>query len=98
MTHRSSYLCGFSHLWPPPPSDLCSLCSPSLDEVVLQDVQAADHLGEDQHLVSSSQQLGQQLVDQHQFPGCLDHGLQLEVRCLWTVALLEALQDLLLSA
>ena len=72
--------------------------SPSLDEVVLQDVEAADHLGEDEHLVPPGQQLGQQLVYQHQLPRTLDHGLQLKVPCIWAVALPEAVQDLLLCS
>lgn len=69
-----------------------------MDEVVLQDVQTADHLGEDQDFVSPCQQFGQQLVNQHQFPCSLDHGLQLEVQRIWTVALFKAFQNLLLSS
>ena len=72
--------------------------SPSLDEVVLQDVEAADHLGEDEHLVPPGQQLGQQLVYQHQLPRTLDHGLQLEVPRIRAVAFPEAVQDLLLRS
>jgi len=42
---------------------------PSLDEVVFQDVEAAHHLGEDEHPVASGLHLGQQLVDEDQLPG-----------------------------
>lgn len=55
---------------------------PSLDEVVLQDVQTAHHLGKDEHTVPPSLQFGEQLVDQHQFPCSLDHGLEVE---LWVI-------------
>lgn len=49
--------------------------SPLLDEVVFQDVQATDHLGKNQHLVSSGFQFRKQLIDQHQFPRGTHHGL-----------------------
>ena len=70
---------------------------PSLDEVVLQDVQAADHLGEDEHLVPPGLHLGQELVYEDQFAGRLDHGLQGEVHGCGAVDLAEVLQDLLLG-
>lgn len=70
---------------------------PSLDEVILQDVQAADHLREDQDFVSTSQQLWEQLIYEHQFTSRLDHGLQLEVYSVRAVALPETFQNLLLS-
>lgn len=92
--HLSIHLCFISPKYPPcvfPPS-------PSLYEVVLHDVQAAHHLGEDEHLVSPGQQFGQQLVDQHQLPGRLDHGLQLEVQRVRAVVPPEAIQNLLLRS
>lgn len=82
-----------SHLPPPLP---CSL--PSLYEVVLQDVQTANHLGKDQDFVSPSQQFGEQLINKHKFTGCLDHSLQLEVQCIWTVALLKTFKNFLLCS
>lgn len=48
--------------------------------------------------MSPGQQFGQQLVDQHQLTGRLDHRLQLEVQRVRTVALPEALQNLLLGS
>lgn len=54
--------------------------SPFLDQVVLQDVQTADHLTEHQDSVAPGLQFGQQLVDQHQLAGGLDHGLEGHVR------------------
>ncbi len=55
---------------------------PSLDEVVLQDVQTAHHLGKDEHTVTPSLQFGEQLVYKHQFSCSLYHGLEVE---LWVV-------------
>ena len=46
------------------------------DEVVLEDVQHADHLREDEHPVSLRLQLRQQLVYQHQLAGALYHRLR----------------------
>lgn len=71
------------------------LSLPSLNEVVFQDVQAAHHLGEDEHLVSSSLHLGQQFVNKYQLPGRLHHGLQVKVDCSRTTYFPEVLQDLL---
>lgn len=42
-----------------------TVASPSLNEVVLQYVQAAHHLGKDKHPVATSLQFWQQLVNQH---------------------------------
>lgn len=70
---------------------------PSLDEVVLQDIQTADHLGEDEDLVSTGLHLGQQLVYEDQFTSRLHHGLQVEIKGNRAVHLSEVLQDLLLS-
>lgn len=86
-----------THFFPPRHIRL-KLNSPPLYEIVLQDVQAAHHLGEDQHFVATSQQFWQQFVNQHQFTSCLDHSLQLEIQRIWTVAPSEALQDLLLCS
>lgn len=47
--------------------------------------------------MSTGQQLWEQLINEHQFTSCLDHGLQLEVYSIEAVALPEAFQDLLLS-
>lgn len=44
----------------------------------------------------TSNQLGKQLVNEHQFSSCLDHRLQLEVWCLRAVCFTEVFQDLLL--
>lgn len=55
-------------------------CLPLVDEVVLQDVQAAHHLGEDEHLVSASLEARQQLVQQHQLACRAHKRLQVEVR------------------
>lgn len=52
---------------------------PSLNEVVFQNVKAAHHLGEDEHLVASSLHLRQQFVNKDQLPCRLHHGLQMEV-------------------
>lgn len=49
--------------------------SPSLDEIVLQDVETAHHLREDEHFVAASNELGEKLVNEHQLPRRLDHGL-----------------------
>lgn len=52
---------------------------PSLNEVVFQDVQAAHHLGEDEHLVPSGLHLRQQFVNKDQLPSRLHHSLQVKV-------------------
>lgn len=74
-----------------------SLFLPFLDEVVLQDVQTADHLTEYQDSVSTGLQFWQQLVNEHQLAGSLDHGLEGHV---WhirpaSVGVPELLEDLL---
>lgn len=71
---------------------------PSLNEVVFQDVQAAHHLGEDEHLVASSLHLRQQFVNKDQFPRRLHHRLQVEVHGCGAIHLPEVLQDLLLCS
>lgn len=47
-----------------------------LGEVLSQNVQHPDHLGEDQHSVSSLSQPGQQFVQQHQLPAALHQALK----------------------
>lgn len=71
---------------------------PSLNEVVFQDVQAAHHLGEDEHLVAPSLHLRQQFVDKDQLPSRLHHRLQVEVHGCGAIHLPEVLQDLLLCS
>ena len=71
---------------------------PSLDEVVFQDVQAANHLGEDEDLVAAGLHLGQQLVDEDQFASRLHHSLEVEVHGGGTVHVPEVLQNLLLCS
>ena len=58
---------------------LISLFLPFLDEVVLQDVQTANHLTEHQDSVSTCLQFGQQLVNEHKLACSLDHGLESHV-------------------
>ena len=47
-----------------------------LYEVVFEDVEDADHLREDEHLVAARLQLGQQLVDEHELARGLHHRFQ----------------------
>lgn len=68
---------------------------PSLNEVVFQDVEAAHHLGEDEHLVASSLHLRQQLINKDQLPSRLHHSLQVKVDGSGAIYLPEVLQDLL---
>lgn len=68
---------------------------PSLNEVVFQDIQAAHHLGEDEHPVPSGLHLGQQFVNKDQLPGRLHHRLQVKVDGSGAIHLPEVLQDLL---
>lgn len=71
---------------------------PSLDEVVLQNVKAADHLTEDQDSVASSFQFGQQLVNENKFTSSLDHSLKSHLWHIHTVRLPELLRNLLFSS
>ena len=70
--------------------------SPSLDEIIFQDVETAHHLREDEHFVAASNQLREQFINQHQLPCSLDHGLQLKVRGIGAVSFPEVLQNFLL--
>lgn len=69
--------------------------SPFLDEVVLQDVQTADHLTEHQDSVTASFEFGKQLVNEHQLSGSLNHGLEGHVWhiCPTTMGVPELLND-----
>ena len=71
--------------------------SPSLNEVVFQDVQAAHHLGEDEHPVAAGLQLRQQLVNQHELPSSLDHRLELKIWRVGTVCFFKLFQNFLFS-
>ena len=66
-------------------------------EVVLDDVEDADHLREDEHLVVSGLQLRQQLVDEHQLARRLDHRVEGHFRP-GAVNVARLVQDLLLRA
>lgn len=74
-----------------------TLFSPFLDEVVLKDVQTPNHLTEHQNSVPARFQFGEQLINEHQFAGCLDHCLQGHVwhDCPATMGVPELLNDLL---
>ena len=71
--------------------------SPPLDEIIFQDVEAAHHLREDEHFVAPGNERGEKLVNQHQLPGRLDHGLQLEVRGFGAVRFSEIFKNLFLG-
>lgn len=77
-----------------------SVLVPSLDEVVLQNIQTANHLTKDQDSVSPGFQFGQQLVNEHQFTSCLDHGLKTHFRHVRpaSVRVSKLLDDLLLCS
>lgn len=75
----------------------CAVASPSLNEIVFQDVQAAHHLGEDKHPVATSLQLWQQLVNQHQLASSLDHCLELKIWRLCIVRFFKLFQNFLFS-
>jgi hypothetical protein len=47
--------------------------------------------------VAPGNELGEKLVNQHQLPGRLDHGLQLEVRGFGAVRFSEIFQNLFLG-
>lgn len=76
---------------------LCFRFSPSLNEVVFQDVQAAHHLRKDEHFVSTGLHLGKQLVNENEFTCRLNHSLQVEIYSCGAIHLLEVLKDLLLG-
>lgn len=78
-------------------SCFCAVASPSLNEIVFQDVQAAHHLGEDKHPVATSLQLWQQLVNQHQLASSLDHCLELKIWRLCIVRFFKLFQNFLFS-
>lgn len=68
-----------------------------VDEVVLDDVEDTNHLGEDEDLMSVSLELRQQFICKDEFPRRLDH----RVKHLFRITLLsnaKFLQDLVLSA
>ena len=65
-------------------------------EVILEYVEHSHHLREDEHLVASLLQLGQQLVEQHHLATRLDDGLR-ELLHVVAVLLTRVLQNLLLG-
>lgn len=47
-----------------------------MNTVILEDIQDADHLGEDEDLVAVLLEFGQQFVDQDKFSTGLDQGVE----------------------
>lgn len=75
----------------------CIEALPSLNEVVFQYVQAAHHLGKDEHPVATSLQFGQQLVNQHELASSLDHRLELKIWRVCIVCFFKLFQNFLFS-
>lgn len=66
-------------------------------KVILQNIKAAHHLGEDKDLVASCFHFWKKLINKNQFPSRLDHCLQVKVRSTWTVRFFKLSKDLLFS-
>lgn len=64
-------------------------------EIVLQNVQTTHHLTEHQDSVSTSLQLGEQFVYEHQLARGMDHGLECHVRYFCAMCLPKLFCDLL---
>lgn len=71
---------------------------PFVYEVVLKDVEAAHHLREDEHLVSSSFEAWKQLIQQDQFTSGAHQSLEMEVWSQRIIHLPQLSHYLLLSS